>query len=99
MKFGEMKKKQSVIEITEADLKVKDASVPEVNESQDDLTNESFSLIRNPDGSTGWTIVTVIYNPITTEAKVVELKKVGDSREDAEYAFKVMVGKYFAKVQ
>ena len=88
MKFGENKKQQ--VQHIEYD-KVKESVVEPL-----DLPSSAFSMIRHPDNN-GFALVTVKFNPVTMEAKVEEVKKVGENREDAEFSFRVRVGEYFSE--
>lgn len=63
-------------------------------EDPPEYTSKAFSLGRHPEG--GFAVIIVDFNPVTMHAKVNEVKRVGDSREEAEYHFKIMVGQFFA---
>lgn len=65
-----------------------------LNEETQDLNSTAFSLIRGPEG--GFSIATVLFNPVTMEAKVESVKKVSDSREEGEYYLRIRLGEYFA---
>ena len=69
-------------------------ATPEVKAEPADLNSTGFSLIRGPES--GFSLVTIKFNPITMEAKVESVKKVSDSREEGEYYFRVKLGEYFA---
>lgn len=88
MKFISKNPKVEEVKIEHPDYN----EVVSVEEPQD-LNSTAFSLTRNPEG--GFALVTVKYNPITMLAKVETVKKVADSREEAEYYFRVAVGEWF----
>lgn len=62
-----------------------------------EYTSQAFSITNHPEG--GYALVEIDYNPVTMHAKVKEVKKVGDSRADAEEYFRIRVGNYFAEIQ
>lgn len=66
---------------------------PEVKEEVP-MTGTGFSLMRGTNG--GFSLVKLAYNADTKEAKVLEVKKVADSREEAEYYFRIAVGEWMA---
>ena len=66
-------------------------------EEPKDLNSLAFSITKNPTG--GYALVTVKYNPITMLAEVAEVKRVADSREEAEYYFRVAVGNYLGELE
>lgn len=90
MKFGQSKKEEPK-QLEHIDYENSSVSVePE----PEDLNSTAFSLIKGPES--GFSLVTLKFNPITMQAKVVDVKKVADSREEGEYHFRVEVGAYFA---
>ena len=88
MKFGQ-KPKEEIVEPVIMKEPVK--------EEPKDLNSLAFSVTRNPAG--GYALVTVAYNPITMLAEVQEVKRVADSREEAEYYFRVAVGNYLGELE
>lgn len=97
MKFGQSKGNNNYIKDETAPVAVVATPpvVPATN-LQDvvDLNSTGFSLIRGPDS--GFSLVTIKFNPITMEAKVETVKKVSDSREEGEYYLRIRLGEYFA---
>ncbi len=87
------KKKES--NFSQIPVTVKDDEKQEVVSEVPEYTSQAFSMVRHPDNN-GFALVTVAFNPVTMEAVVTEVKKVGENREDAEFAFKVRVGDFFA---
>lgn len=59
------------------------------------MNSKAFGLVRNLDGTQGWSLVTLNFDAKSETAKVSEVKKVSDSREEAEYYFKVACGHMF----
>lgn len=96
MKFGENKKN---IKLGNKDLLEPNFDKEEVKvvEEPQDLNSTAFSITNHPEG--GFALVKIKYNPVTMASKVETVKKVADSREEAEYYFRVEVGTYFAELQ
>lgn len=92
MKFGQKAKEEmsntQPIAYEPVSLKVEEPA---------DLNSTAFSVTRNPNG--GFALVKVAYNPVTMLAKVVEVKRVSDNREEAEYYFRVAVGEYLGNLE
>lgn len=63
------------------------------------FNSQTFGLVRNLDGSQGWSLVTLKFNAKENKAVVDEVKKVSDSREEAEYYFKVAIGTMFMELK
>jgi hypothetical protein len=93
MKFGSSKFTNAK-ETTQPVKQLQDEEVVEDSQESQDLNSTAFSLTRHPEG--GFALVEVKFNPVTMLAKVSSLKKVSDSREEAEYYFRVRVGEFFA---
>lgn len=76
----------------------KQTKVEEVNGNavEVDLTkNVAFGIIKN---ANGWNVSRIGYDIDTNRAEVLELLPAGLSRDDAEFLFKVSVGKYLMGV-
>lgn len=86
-KSGQFTKKEETVNNEEITM----ATVEELPE----YTSQAFSMVRHPDNN-GFALVTVAFNPVTMEAKVTEVKKIGENRDEAEFYFKVRVGEFFA---
>jgi hypothetical protein len=89
MVFGGSKKKKEEVSTTGETVTNEDI-VEDV-----DLTSTAFSMIKHPES--GFALVTVRFNPITLQAKVDNVERIGDNRQDAEYHLKVKIGQYFAQ--
>ncbi len=98
MRFGESKKKEETKVSGTSGGAGSPAKVVEEHYSAEipiEYTSQAFSMVRHPDNN-GFAFVTVAFNPVTMDAKVVEVKKIGENRDDAEFFFKVRVGEFFA---
>ncbi len=94
MRFGESKKKVET-PVSPVTVKYDDGNQGLGSEAPIEYTSQAFSMVRHPDNN-GFALVTVAFNPVTMDAKVIEVKAIGNNREDAEFTFKVRVGDFFA---
>lgn len=97
MRFGQNKKEEAkVVSVTTTPIEAK-GILTDIREEPVDLNSTAFSVTNHPEG--GFALVEVKFNPVTMQAKVESVKKVSDSREEAEYYFRVKVGEYFADME
>lgn len=94
MAFGSKNKKnEEVSSSVENEVKVEEVKIEEVPE----YTSKAFSMGRHEAG--GFAVYTLVFNPITGEAKVSDILRTGESRSDVEYHLRIAIGNYMAEME
>lgn len=73
-------------------------TVDATSEKQPELNEVAHALIKFK-GTSNWAVITVNFNVDTKEATVTQIEPAGDSREEAEYRYKIKVAHRFMSIQ